>query len=306
MTSLIRRPAPEAPVAFGPIAFIPGNKAGRYPYCHSLVITGAETWVVDPGSHKEYLRRLARERRVTRVLCSHFHEDHLKYHHLFPEAVFYVPRVELEAFTSLTAVYRLAGVADPSFQAYLAETLARDFHFPVRAPLVPYHPGERLVNGDVVLEIIPAPGHTPGHSCFFFPGQDLLFLADVDLTPFGPWYGDAASDLADFAETLERLADFPARIFLTSHDQGIFTAAEAGIALAEFRQVIRDREARLLKVLETPHTLAELVKRRLIYGRSREPAFIYDHMEAQMLAKHLASLERDGRAERAGESFRSR
>src|SRR4030042_2845371 len=96
------RPAPARPVTFGPITFVPGRQGGRYPYCHSLVVTqGAETWVVDPAADKDYFRELARTRQVTGVFLSHFHEDHQKYNHLFSQAHFYGPLLEAEAFFSL-------------------------------------------------------------------------------------------------------------------------------------------------------------------------------------------------------------
>ena len=88
------RPAPAEVLSFGPLRFIPGRKGGRYPYCHSLVLTGPETWVVDPAADQDYFRDLAGSRRVTRVFLSHFHEDHQKYHYLFPEAHFLVPAPE--------------------------------------------------------------------------------------------------------------------------------------------------------------------------------------------------------------------
>jgi hypothetical protein len=35
-----------------------------------------------------------------------------------------------------------------------------------------------------------------------------------------------------------------------------------------------------------------LVARRLIYGKVKQPQFVYDHMEGQMVAKHLDRLLR--------------
>jgi hydroxyacylglutathione hydrolase len=281
------------PVSFGPITFVPGRKGGRYPYCHSLVVDqGAEIWVVDPSADKDYFRELARTRRVTGVFLSHFHEDHQKYNHLFPQAHFYGPILEEEAFSSLDGVFRFMGITDPDFRDYWRRTLIQDFQFRPPAHFSPYFPGQLFQLGEVTLEIIPAPGHTPGHSCFHFPRQQALFLADVDLTPFGPWYGDATSDLAAFESTLSDLGAFPARTFFTAHEQGIFTETEFHIGLAAFRQVIAAREVRLLEALASPQSLDRLVARRLIYGKVKQPQFVYDHMESQMVVKHLDRLLR--------------
>jgi glyoxylase-like metal-dependent hydrolase (beta-lactamase superfamily II) len=248
--------------------------------------------VVDPASDKHFLSRLVRSRRVARVFISHFHEDHQKYNYLFPAARFYVPALEAAAFTSMAAIFDLMGLEEPRYLKYWEETLVEVFRFQPLKNLIPYEPGEQFENGDIILEIIGAPGHTPGHSFFNFPRQELIFLADVDLSPFGPWYGDAASDLDAFEATLDRLEQIQARTFLTAHEQGVFTPEEFREALARYRRVIGVREERLLEMLRTPHTLAQLVARRLIYGKVKEPPFVYDHIEAQMVGKHLKRLLR--------------
>jgi hydroxyacylglutathione hydrolase len=289
------KPPPPEVRAFGPLKFIPGKKGGRYPYCHSLVIDGDETWVVDPAGDKDYLRRLARTREVTRVWLSHFHEDHQKYNYLFPQALVFVPASEAEAFTSLKAAFHLMGLDDPQARAYWGEIMVREFNFRPLENIVPYEPGERFQQGEITLEIIPAPGHTPGHSCFYFPGQELLFLADVDLTPFGPWYGDKTSSLDDFEATLTRLAGFEARTYITAHEQGIFSQAEFKEALPAYLKSIALREDRLLELLKTPKTVKQLADRHFFYGKPKEPPFIYHHIETQMLTKHLERLLRQGR-----------
>jgi glyoxylase-like metal-dependent hydrolase (beta-lactamase superfamily II) len=292
MTQPFTPPPPPPAQGFGPIKFIPGKKGGRYPYCHSLVIEGDETWVVDPASDKDYLRRLAKTRRVTGVFISHFHKDHQKYNYLFPQARFYVPAAEAEAFRSVGAALDLMGLDDPQGREYWGEIMVREFHFRPLDNLVPYEPGQRFRQGEITLEIIPAAGHTPGHSCFYFPGQELLFLADVDLTPFGPWYGDQTSSLEDFEATLERLASFEARTYLTAHEQGVFSREEFQAALPAYRQTIAARENRLLEMLQTPKTVTQLADRHFFYGKPKEPPFIYHHIETQMLTKHLERLLR--------------
>jgi hypothetical protein len=89
---------------------------------------------------------------------------------------------------------------------------------------------------------------------------------------------------------LNDLRTFPARTYLTAHEQGVFTPAEFQAGLAAFHRVIARREARLLEALTAPQSLAQLVARHLIYGKVKEPQFVYDHMEGQMVAKHLDRL----------------
>ncbi len=288
---------------FGPIKFIPGKKGGRYPYCHSLVIEGDETWVVDPASDKDYLRRLARTRRVTRVFISHFHEDHQKYNHLFPQARFHVPAAEAEAFRSVEAALDLMGLVDSQSRAYWGEIMVQQFHFRPLQDLAPYEPGQRFQQGEVTLEIIPAPGHTPGHSCLYFPEQDLLFLADVDLTPFGPWYGDQTSSLEAFEATLKSLAGFRARTYITAHEQGVFSREEFQAALPAYRRSIAAREERLLELLQTPKTVKQLADRHFFYGKPKDPHFIYHHIETQMLTKHLERLLLQGRVRHSNGAY---
>lgn len=280
---------------FGPIKFIPGKKGGRYPYCHSLVIDGDETWVVDPASDKDYLRGLAQTREVTRVFISHFHEDHQKYNYLFPQARFYVPAAEAEAFRSVEGAFALMGLDDPQAREYWGEIMVRQFHFRPLENLVTYEPGQRFQQGEVTLEIIPAPGHTLGHSCFLFPGQELLFLADVDLTPFGPWYGDQTSSLEDFEATLKGLSEYQARTYITAHEQGVYSREGFQAALPAYQKSIAAREDRLLEMLKTPKTVKQLADRHFFYGKPKDPPFIYHHIETQMLTKHLERLRRQGR-----------
>ena len=52
------------------------------------------------------------------------------------------------------------------------------------------------------VEAVHLPGHTRGHSGFRISGG-VFFLSDIDLTGFGPYYGDVWSDLEDFERSLD-------------------------------------------------------------------------------------------------------
>jgi glyoxylase-like metal-dependent hydrolase (beta-lactamase superfamily II) len=259
-----------------------------------------ETWVIDPAAQRAYFTELARSRRVTAVFLSHFHEDHQRYNYLFPQAAFFGPALEEDAFRSIKGVFRHMGLKDPEFRRHWQETLERQFHLRPIQRFKPHFPGQLFQLGELTLEVLPAPGHTPGHSCFAIPELDLLYLADVDLTSFGPWYGDATSDLEAYIDTLKSLRPLKAGVYLTAHEQGVFNRQEFMAGIDYFLEVIARRDERIIEALRTPYTLGRLAARRLIYGRPREPLFVYDHMERQMLAKHLGRLMQRGAVQRLG------
>ena len=55
------------------------------------------------------------------------------------------------------------------------------------------------------------PGHTRGHSAFVVEPDGVAFVGDVDLTSFGPYYGDHWSDLEDFVDSLARVRELDAQ-----------------------------------------------------------------------------------------------
>lgn len=288
---------------FGAIKFLRGRRQGRYPYCHSIIIDDEAMAVIDPSSDKEHCRRLAQAPNLAAVFVSHFHEDHQKYLYFFPDTFVWAPAAEAAAFTSMAGVFNLLGLEDPDYANYWQKTLVEEFHYRPRNKVKTFKDGDELLLGRTRVQIVHTPGHTPGHSCFYFPEQDILYLADLDLTSFGPWYGDLTSDLNALLASLQRLEDFQAGMYLTAHGQGVFTAAAAKAALLQFKQVIFDREAEVLRQLSKPRTMAELVNQRLIYRKPLEPTFVYDHIEKQMIGKHLARLMQTGQVKLTEEGY---
>ena len=68
--------------------------------------------------------------------------------------------------------------------------------------------------GRTRAKVLHTPGHCPGHLCFHFPDQRLLFLADLDLVKAGPYYGDKASSIEDTISSLQRLAAIHVDVYL--------------------------------------------------------------------------------------------
>jgi glyoxylase-like metal-dependent hydrolase (beta-lactamase superfamily II) len=70
-----------------------------------------------------------------------------------------------------------------------------------------HEPGDRVLVGDVVVELVHTPGHTPGSQCFLVDGRlvagDTLFLEGCGRTDL------PGSDVEQMYESLQRLARLP-------------------------------------------------------------------------------------------------
>ena len=140
------------------------------------------------------------------------------------------------------------------------------------------------------MRVIHAPGHTRGHSFFHVEPEDVLYLGDVDLTSFGPYYGDAWSSLEDFERTLALARTLDARWYATFHHIGVVEGRAAFLErLDRFTAVIAAREARLLEFLAAPRTLDEIVAHRFVY-RPGDAVPYADDVERRSMGQHLARL----------------
>ncbi|MHA1432095.1 MAG: MBL fold metallo-hydrolase [Candidatus Freyarchaeota archaeon] len=76
--------------------------------------------------------------------------------------------------------------------------------------------------GDTKLQVLHTPGHSRGHCCFLLPEEKIVFLSDIDLTSFGPWYGALDSNVDDFIDSIEKLKRMSFEIAVTSHKGEVF------------------------------------------------------------------------------------
>ena len=84
--------------------------------------------------------------------------------------------------------------------------------------------GQTHAVGDRTLEVLSAPGHSTGHSCFFFREQGLLLAGDhilPDITPnLSPdLFEPSFYPLSRFVESLTAIQDLPVRLVCPAHGQ---------------------------------------------------------------------------------------
>src|SRR5262249_14193 len=129
-----------------------------------------------------------------------------------------------------------------------------------------YDDGEVFALGGVQVRAIHLPGHTRGHCVLLVEPEGVLFLGDIDLSGFGPYYGDAWSDLEDFERSLERVREIDARVWVSFHHVGVIEDRATFLAkLDRFTAKIAEREQALLEFLRVPRSLAEMVQHRFLY-----------------------------------------
>ncbi len=280
---------------FGRMTFIPGTNNGKYPFCNSLVINDDITAVIDPASDESLLRALAAENDVDVIINTHYHEDHFTYNILFPEAALYVHTADAPCFRSLDTLLSAYGITDPEESSTWRQILQESFNYREQEPNRELRDGDLLDFGHTRLRVIHTPGHTPGHCSFYCEAEELLFMSDLDLTAFGPWYGDAVSDIDQTIRSVHRLLEIPARTYVTSHNMGVLTGDITDLAAA-YLDVINQREEKITAYLDRPRTLEDIAGQWFIYKKPRQPESFYQFAERGMVKAHLDYLIQKGRA----------
>jgi glyoxylase-like metal-dependent hydrolase (beta-lactamase superfamily II) len=285
---------PDRPL--GPhVTLLGGRLGGKYPEGRPLLVRGSEeTIVIDPS-----LALVGRPGGVPpadRVLNSHCHEDHVAGNHLYPDAPWHLPDADLGGIRSLDGLMAIYGFAGKEATDWACAVVER-FHFTPSADARGFASDEVFDLGGVQIRAIHAPGHTRGHSLFHVQPDDVLYLGDIDLSSFGPYYGDAWSSLEDFERTLTMARDMAARCYATFHHVGILEDRGAFMErLDRFAAVIGRREAALLGFLAEPRTMADIVAHRFVY-RPQDLVAYADAVERRSMGQHLTRLIVAGRVE---------
>ena len=282
-------------LAFGPVRIYLGDKSGKYPDGNQVVVQGADTRVAfDTPLVAQRIGDDLDE--VDLLILGHVHEDHTVAMGRLRHAQVQVHEADLAAAQSWDGLARHYGYPAPVL-AVIREMIAREFSWAPRPDATGYTDGASWdLGGGVRVRAHHLPGHTAGHCALVEESQGVAFIGDIDLSGFGPYYGDATSSLAQFRRTLARLPEVPARVWVTSHHRGIYTERPAFLeALAAFAGKIDERSDRLVELLrEAPRSVDELVAIRLLYPADYEELWI-DDVERRTITQHLDELTAAGR-----------
>jgi glyoxylase-like metal-dependent hydrolase (beta-lactamase superfamily II) len=209
---------------------------------------GSEIWLFDCGTDRfkffdSFLSRLEKDglepRKISKVFFTHAHPDHcsgaiklLKY--CSPE--FFISQTELSWFDSSDAKNKQrmdgfwqaqsdhAGKYQKSllpmpFKLLIALTSFQMGSLPTSIKLTAISETRTRIQGPrYTMQMIPTPGHSPGHTSFYFHQEKVLIAGDI----FGRIPNKAVlnlptSNFGDYIRSIEKLKEFSPKYWGTGH-----------------------------------------------------------------------------------------
>ena len=204
---------------------------------HLLIDTGWNT----PESLALLKKQLAeggvKGKEISQIVVTHAHPDHyglagklkklfgatLYFHHLEKDFIEtrYVSMAEL--LQELGQYLKRNGVP-PERLAELQQASLPLLKFVTPAmPDTTLYGGETITCGDSSFEVMPTPGHAPGHVCLYEPDKKIFFSGDHILPTITPFVGmhpqSGSNPLGDYLDSLKHLKSLDVEIVLPGHEQ---------------------------------------------------------------------------------------
>lgn len=296
MTEFIKSLSDE----FENIYYIEGERRGGYPYSNSILIVD---YLIDTGISPGRIRKLKRKFDINTVINSHWHEDHILGNRMLKEAKFLCHSEDKHIIEDIDKIFPYYGlkVADfPEFQELLEGFRIKN----TKIDNVIKH-DEIIEINDLRLKVIHTPGHTAGHCCFFEEKSKIAFLADIDLTNFGPFYGGLDSSVMDFEESIEKLEKLNMEIAVSGH-KGLFQGKKLIIEeLNKYKSKIYEYDERILSYFseKDPINPDDLIKKNIIYKKYGPWQIFEITAERIMIEKHFEKFLKNNIIEKKDNGF---
>jgi glyoxylase-like metal-dependent hydrolase (beta-lactamase superfamily II) len=185
---------------------------------NTYVIKGNPSVIIDPGS-AEFLSALTQDLQrdgiqptdIDIIVNTHLHGDHCWGNEAFKEIsgakILCHPRQKRFWNTSIVEAANFFGLPPMAFteDGYLDET--------------------KLDAGDIELELIPSPGHSPDSICFYSRKEKALICGDVIFAQNTGRVDLPGGNTDELKQSIERLSQLPIEYLLPGH-MDILTSAE--------------------------------------------------------------------------------
>lgn len=276
------------------IFIIHGNNRGRSPFSNAMCILDKHCILVDAGCGLDIIRKLSDTIQVDLVVLSHSHLDHTAGAWLLRETSNADILVPAQGSESIGCADKLAirfvkkDLARYWMEIYPPLTGFRDFSFTSQ-----FANAFELHTGSCRFIALHTPGHLADHYCLWEPDKKILFGFDIDLSPFGPWYGSPESDVGLFKKSIALIRRLPVELYVSSHARPV-KPPHFQKRLAAYDSVFEARDRLLLKGLpeEGWRSIEDIVEESPIYETdyTSHPDPMLKFAERQMIEKHLLGL----------------
>lgn len=276
------------------IHIIQGRNRSRSPFANAVLILDKTIALLDSGCGLDIIERICSVVPIDIVINSHSHPDHTAGNQLIHELSGSEIIVPFESRDTIGDTNKLATrligaeLAGLWINTSLAFTGYRDF-----SPSSSFDDGYEFSFGKTRLMALHTPGHIGDHYCLWEAKQKILIGFDIDLSPWGPWYGNPESDITAFRQSLAKIMTLPIQTYIPSHAKPV-KGRYVNKRLSAYQAVLDTRELNILSMVpsDTWVSLSELVNSSPIYGfdynKSQNKIMRYD--EINMVQKHLNQL----------------
>ncbi len=242
--------------------------------CSGLALSGRLKIVIDTNPGRNTTRDFLKEFNPDIAIVSHYHPDHsswCSYVQEHTKAQLMIPGAEEHYFRSLDYF------VEHTVAGHAREDMMRDFvqkHLDYREveTYATYESPCSFILGDVSLECIRTPGHSPGHTSFYFPAHKMLFACDMGTDRLGPWYGWRDCSIESTIDSIFSLRSLDINLLLTSHG-GIITRDIKHCWDRALLHIL-DREHKIRQELDMGKTREEIIRKGVCYPkkeRLKEP-----------------------------------
>ncbi|MHA1371463.1 MAG: MBL fold metallo-hydrolase [Promethearchaeota archaeon] len=295
-----------------PVFLLIQPNAPLFGSCQGLYVEGQDDdgILIDCVFDKSYMRSLIKDvgKRIQCHITTHFHIDHSSKIYLYERAGIPIQAPEketgylesVEYFIENTGL-RSAGV-DDLFKSHVMSFF--DFRCIEHVEPVPDNKTWRV--GDLIIEIQPLIGHSPGHPGFIIRSRNedfsIFYATDIGLDKFGPWFGFGNASLQEFQNSINvaRTTAERSSCVVPSHSKWIFNGIHKAFEdlLNKLSMRLNDTLS-LIKKYPDGFKAKYCTKHKLIYKKSRiyKPMErIYNFWEIWMVEHLCLELVRQGRA----------
>lgn len=287
----------------GDVEFIWARNSKEFLFSNSILIHGDSPVIVDPSASFSYIAQLAEAHYVKTVLNTHYHADHRSLNQLFQNVVFASHTADAQAISDFTYYNKISAEEHSFYHEWIAGIFKK--YKIVDCPV-----SLKLSDGDVIdtgaerIHIIHIPGHTPGHIALHFEMADILFVSDIDLTPYGPWYANELSNIELFKASIAKVRNIECKYYVPSHGERIYDREKFLEKLDRFAGAFAARDEKILELLKDhPMELGELCSNGIVYKQASLVDPLKCYFQLAMVKKHIDILEKQGMIVRDGEKI---